>query len=66
MPYLRCLPVLAVIAVLTACSGYEPAERSRLDEVPPGKGAFSGADGAFYIFRSSDKSAKNPESREKR
>lgn len=66
MPFLKCFPVLAVIAVLTACSGYEPAERSSLDEVPPGKGAFSGSDGAFYIFRSSDNSAQKPENREKR
>ena len=66
MPFLKCLPVLAVTAMLAACTGYEPAERSRLDEVPSGKGAFSGADGAFYIFRSSDENAKNPEVPDKR
>ncbi len=40
---------LAAVASLAGCVGGQPFDYTPVDEIPPGPGLFSGADGAFTI-----------------
>lgn len=41
----------AMLAIgLAACSGVQPYDFVAIDEIPPGPGLFSGADGEFVLY----------------
>jgi hypothetical protein len=52
--------VLAVLAILTGCTGMAPYEPRNNREEGPEKGLFSGSQGEFVIFRG-DPSTKDDE-----
>ncbi len=47
----RWLCAAAFAAALAACSLGEPAEYTAIDEIPPGPGLLTGAEGEFTLYR---------------
>ena len=47
----RWLAAAVFATALAACSAGKPADYTAIDEIPPGPGLFSGADGEFTLYR---------------
>ncbi len=57
---LRLLGLVALVS-LAGCAGGQPFDYTPVDEIPPGPGLFTGADGAFVITVGGTDEAESPE-----
>lgn len=56
--------IAATVALLTACSGWEPMDYQPSSEIPEGPGLFSGDKGGWTVFSVKEKRKKPKEEAE--